>query len=231
MENHQAYCGGYKFSKVLIITWNTQFYHWQQMLSVAWSDGLTLFIFGKMSASYPGLNSHIVCLLATLSIKNGIPWEKKAKHFLNNHHTSEYRSTLYFLIISSIQLLSHVQPHGLQHSWLPCPSPTPRACSDSYVHQVGDAIQPSHPLSFHSPPALSLSQHQGLFQWVSSLYQVAKVLELQLQHLPMNIQDWSPCKGTLKSLLQQRSSNINSSVLSFLYSPTLTSVHWLLKKA
>ena len=130
MENHQAYCGGYKFSKVLIITWNTQFYHWQQMLSVAWSDGLTLFIFGKMSVSYPGLNSHIVCLLATLSIKNGIPWGKKAKHFWNNHHTSEYRSTLYFLIISSIQLLSHVQPHGLQHAWLPCPSPTPRACSD-----------------------------------------------------------------------------------------------------
>ena len=48
--------------------------------------------------------------------------------------------------------------------------------------RVGDAIQPSHPLSSPSPPALSLSQHQGLFQWVSSLNQVAKVLEFQLQH-------------------------------------------------
>ena len=47
---------------------------------------------------------------------------------------------------------------------------------------VGDAIQPSHPLSSPSPPALSLSQHQGLFQWVGSSYQVAKVLEFQLQH-------------------------------------------------
>ena len=50
------------------------------------------------------------------------------------------------------------------------------------VHRVGDAIQPSHPLSSPSPPTFSLSQDQGLFQWVSSLHQVAKVLELQLQH-------------------------------------------------
>ena len=49
------------------------------------------------------------------------------------------------------------------------------------VHRVGDAIRPSHPLSSPSPPAFNLSQPQGLFQWVSS-HQVAKVLELQLQH-------------------------------------------------
>ena len=51
-----------------------------------------------------------------------------------------------------------------------------------HVHWVCDAIQPSHPLSSPSPPAFNLSQHQGLFQWVSSSHQVAKVLELQLQH-------------------------------------------------
>ena len=50
------------------------------------------------------------------------------------------------------------------------------------LHRVGDAIQTSHPLPPLSPPAFSLSQHQGLFQWVSSSHQVAKVLELQLQH-------------------------------------------------
>ena len=50
------------------------------------------------------------------------------------------------------------------------------------VHRVGDAIQPSHPLSLPSPPALNLSQHQSLFQGVSSSCQVAKVLEFQLQH-------------------------------------------------
>ena len=54
--------------------------------------------------------------------------------------------------------------------------------AQTHVHQVGDAIQISHPLSFPSPPAFNLSQHQGLFQWVSSSHQVAKVLELQLQH-------------------------------------------------
>ena len=50
------------------------------------------------------------------------------------------------------------------------------------VHQISDTIQPSHPLLFPSPPAFNLSQHQGLFQSVSSSHQVAKVLELQLQH-------------------------------------------------
>ena len=50
------------------------------------------------------------------------------------------------------------------------------------VHRVSDTIQPSHPLSSHSPPALNLSQHQGLFKLVSSSHQVAKGLEFQLQH-------------------------------------------------
>ena len=54
--------------------------------------------------------------------------------------------------------------------------------AQTHVHWVGDAIQPCHPLLSPSPPAFSLSQHQGLFQRVSSLHQVAKVLELQLQH-------------------------------------------------
>ena len=52
----------------------------------------------------------------------------------------------------------------------------------THAHRVGDAIQPSHPLSFPSPPALNPSQHQGLFQWVNSLHEVAKILEFQLQH-------------------------------------------------
>ena len=51
-----------------------------------------------------------------------------------------------------------------------------------HVHWVGDAIQPSHPLSSPSPPALNLSQHQGFLKWVSSSHEVAKVLKFQLQH-------------------------------------------------
>ena len=53
--------------------------------------------------------------------------------------------------------------------------------AQTHVHRVGDAIQPSHPLSSPSP-TFNLSQHQGLFKWVSSSHQVAKVLEFQLQH-------------------------------------------------
>ena len=57
------------------------------------------------------------------------------------------------------------------------------------VHWVGDAIQPAHPLSSPSPPALNLSQHQGLFQWVNSSHEVAKVLDFQLQHQSFQ---WTP---------------------------------------
>ena len=89
--------------------------------------------------------------------------------------------------------------------------------TQTQVHRVGDAIQPSYPLSSPPPPALNLSQHQGLFKWVSSTHQVAKVLEFQLQHqsLPMNIQNWFPLGWTgwialqskgLSSLLQHHSS-------------------------
>ena len=53
--------------------------------------------------------------------------------------------------------------------------------SQTHVHSISDAIQPSHPLSAASPLAFSLSQHQGLFQWVSSSHQAAKGLGLQLQ--------------------------------------------------
>ena len=65
------------------------------------------------------------------------------------------------------------------------------------VHQVGYAIQPSHPLSSPSPFDFNLSQHQGLFQWVSSSHQVAKVLEYSFSISPwMNIHDWSPLGWT-----------------------------------
>ena len=66
--------------------------------------------------------------------------------------------------------------------------------TQTHVHQVGYAIQLSHPLSSPSPLALNLSQHQGLFQWVSSSYQVAKVLEFQLRHQSFQ---WTPRIGLL----------------------------------
>ena len=67
-----------------------------------------------------------------------------------------------------------LRPHELQHTRPPCPSTTPEF-TQTHVSWVSDAIQPSHPLSFPSPPAFNPSQHQGLFKWVSSSHQVAKV--------------------------------------------------------
>ena len=70
----------------------------------------------------------------------------------------------------------------------------PQELAQTHVDRVGDDIQPSHPQLSPSPPAFNLSEHQGLFQWVSSLHQVARVLEFQLSAsvLSMNIQDWFP---------------------------------------
>ena len=70
--------------------------------------------------------------------------------------------------------------------------------AQTYVHWVGDAIQPSCPLLSPSPPAFNLSQHQDLFQWVGSSHRVAKVLEFSASTsvLPMNIQDWFPLGWT-----------------------------------
>ena len=89
--------------------------------------------------------------------------------------------------------------------------------TQTHVHRVSDAIQPSHPGSPPSPPAPNPSQHQSLFQWVNSSYEMAKVLELQLQHhsfqrnpradLLQNGLIGSPCRPrTLKRLLQHHSS-------------------------
>ena len=65
--------------------------------------------------------------------------------------------------------------------------------TQTHVHQIGDAIQPSHPLPSPSPPAFNLAQHQGLFPWVSSLHQVAKVLvSASASVLPMNIHSRFP---------------------------------------
>ena len=109
--------------------------------------------------------------------------------------------------------------------------------TQTQVHRVGNAIQPSHPLSSPSPPIFNLAQHQGLFKWINSLHQVAKVLEFQLQHQSFQwifrtdfLQDGligSPCcpRDSQESSPTPQFKTINSLVLSFLYNPTLTSIH------
>ena len=82
--------------------------------------------------------------------------------------------------------------------------------TQTHVHWVSDAIQPSHPLSSPSPPAFNLSQHQGLFQWVSSSHQVAKVLEFQFQH---QSKIWGVMMGQYWFFMSNKSSLIIGEVL------------------
>ena len=129
----------------------------------------------------------------------------EAGHFVTDFTTAvrfsrtsgqiDWTTTVQFFqssVLSSVQCSSVAQscptlpPRESQYTGSPCPSPTPGAYPCRWV---SDAIQPSHPLSSPSPPAPNPSQHQGLFQWVNSSYEVAKVLEFQLQHQSFQ---WTP---------------------------------------
>ena len=108
--------------------------------------------------------------------------------------------------------------------------------NQTHVHWFSDAIQPSHPLSFPAPPSLNPSQHQGLCKWFSSAHQVAKILEIQLQHqsiieysglISFRI-DWLDLlavQGTLKSLHQHHSSKALILWCSAFFMVQFTSIH------
>ena len=109
-----------------------------------------------------------------------------------------------------------------------------------HVHCVGDAIQSSHALTFSSPSALDLSQHQGLFQWVICLHQMANILELQLQpqsfqwifsvDLPEDWLVWSTCcpRGSQESSQAPQFEGIKSFMFCLPSGPALTAIpdHW-----
>ena len=107
--------------------------------------------------------------------------------------------------------------------------------AQTHVHQVSDTIQPSHPLSSPSPAAFSLSQHQGLFYESVLHIRWPKYWSFSFSILPMHTQDWFSggltglisflSKGLSRVFSSTSLESINSSVLSLLYSPTLTSVH------
>ena len=118
------------------------------------------------------------------------------------------------LLFSYLAVSDYLRPHGLEPARLLCPSPSPRA--QTHLHWVSDVIQPSCSLSSPSPPAFSLSQHQGLLHWVSSSHQVAKYWNFSFSISPSNEYsglisfrmawfDLLAVQGTLKSLLQHHS--------------------------
>ena len=153
-----------------------------------------------------------------------------------------FRTDLYTNLVQfSCSVVSNsLWPHGLQHTRLPCPSPTPRAHSNSCP-----LSQWCHPtISSSVVPFCSCLQSfpaSGSFIRSQLFDQVAKVLELQLQHSPSNEysgviffrMDWLDLlavQGTYQESSTPQCKSINFLVLSFLYSPTLTSILWLLEK-
>ena len=125
--------------------------------------------------------------------------------------------------------------HGLQHAGLRGPHNL-LELARTHVHWVRDTIQLSHPLSSPSYPVFNLFQHQGLFQWVGSSHQVAKVLELHSASVSVPtiiktdfLQDWliwspSSPRDSQESSPTPQFKGISSSVLSLLYGSTLTSI-------
>ena len=144
-------------------------------------------------------------------------------HMLNTFSTTDFKDILHCTVqFSWVAQLCPTLCAPMNHSTpgLPVHHQLPES-TQTHVHWVGDAIQQSHPLSSPSHPALNLSQHQGLFKWVSFSHQMAKVLELQFNISPftspfsehsglisfrMDWLDLLAVQGTLKSLLQHHSS-------------------------
>ena len=154
-------------------------------------------------------------------------------------HTHTQESTFWPLKVymyhgCCLVMSDSLPPSKLQHTRLPCPSPSPRACCSSC------------PLSWWCHPTISSSvvpfssclqslPHWGLFKWVSSSHQVAQVLELQYQSFQWIFKTdflehwlvWSPCspRDPQESSLAPQFKSINSVALSLLYGSTLTSIH------
>ena len=150
---------------------------------------------------------------------------------------------MYGFVYMSVQFSSVAQscptlydPMNLSTPGLPVHHQLPEF-TQTHVHRVSDTIQLSHLLSSPSPPATNPSQHQGLFQWVNSSHDMAKVLEFQLQHhslqrnpradLLQNGLVGSPCspRDSQESSPTPQFRSTNSLALSLLHSSTLTSIH------
>ena len=133
-------------------------------------------------------------------------------------YTHTHTCICILLLFSPSVLFDSLWPHGLQHAHFPVLHYLPEFVQ-THVQWIGDAIQPSHPLLLTSLHAFNLSQHQGLFQWVSCSHQVDKILELQLQHQSFQwiFRGWFPLGFTSLMSLQSKG-------LSRVFSSTSTTV-------
>ena len=172
---------------------------------------------------------HISDLVNVMVAQRWFPWDQKWCWIGRSGEGLQF-SSLAQSCPTLCNPMNHSTPGLPVHHQLP-------EFTQTCVHWVHDAIQPSHPLSSPSPPAPNPSQHQGLFQRVNSSHEVAKVLEFQLQYhslqrcpradLLQNGLVGSPCspRDSQESSPTPQFKSISSSALSFLHSPTLTSIH------
>ena len=137
----------------------------------------------QLNLDYQKSNNFTIVIVQLLShLANNAGKQSKETTFVGN-------SIIYYLHQSFLVQFGSVtqscptlcNPMNCSMPGLPVHHQLPES-TQTHFHEVHDTIQPSHPLSSPSPPALNLSQHQGFFKWVSSSHQVAKVLEFQLQN-------------------------------------------------
>ena len=115
------------------------------------------------------------------------PWGCKTLDTTEHSHIHHQFNSVQFTSVAQL-CLTLCDPMNRSTPGLPVHHQLPEF-TQTHVHRVSDASQPSHPLSSPSPPAFNLSQHQGLLKWVNSSHQVAKVLKFQLQHQSFQ---WTP---------------------------------------
>ena len=184
------------------------FTSWRSISYELWKWIIRMDILLKTAGNYKRLLGrsrqmlHFIPKIFAVLCNKWLTWRRDDLSWINKHILTE--KTVFVFSRTGEAIIIHFQFSSVQFSYSvmsDCMRPHDRSTpglsvhhqlpesTQTQVHPVGDAIQPSHPLLSPSPPARNLSQHQGLFQWVSSSHEVAKVLEFQLQHQSFQ---WTP---------------------------------------
>ena len=154
---------------------------WQRM---RWADSITDSMDMNLSKLWEIVEDRGTCCAAV----HGLAKSETQQQLNNNRPKTQHNFVIVQFSSVAQSCLTLCNPMNRSMPGLPVHHQLPEF-TQIHVHWVSDAIQPSCPLSSPSHPALNLSQHQGLCKWISSLYQVAKILEFQLQHQSFQ---WTP---------------------------------------
>ena len=215
-------------------------------IDVAWIQDKTFLIMRRENFSFIDFESQLLCTSIDINIPVHGAWNRKGQidlifgisYWIILFDLVNSRSTTFFIQFSSVQSLSHVPLCN------PMNCSTPGLCvhhkllefTQTHVHRVGDAIQQSHPLSSPSPTAPNPSQHQGFSNELPLCMKWPKYWNFSFSVIPSNEHPGlislgglvgSPCstRDSQESSPIPQFKSINSLVLRFLQSPTLTSIH------